>query len=58
MSSQGFRSGVSATYWVMTGIVLVGGGVFIAVKINIAGLVLAALGLLAFWLARRSRTVL
>jgi hypothetical protein len=58
MATDQFRSGVSATYWVLTGLVLVVGGIFIAIKINLGGIILVAMGLGAFWLASRStRTI-
>ena len=51
MGDGGFRSGISAAYWLTTGLMLLCGGIFIAVRINPAGLLLALMGLGAFWLA-------
>jgi hypothetical protein len=51
-----WQSGVSGSYWIATGLTLLVGGLFIAIKINIAGLLLCVLGLLAFWMASRARS--
>lgn len=56
MERDRWHSGVSGTYWATTGLILLVGGIYAAVKINLAGLLLVALGLLAFWMASRSRS--
>lgn len=48
------RSNVSGSYWIVSGLILLIGGIWIAITINVAGLILAAMGLAAFWLARNS----